>query len=143
MPSFFFALFRYLPGLKFPLMKKIMLHPLLAKDHLHPLHLHLVWLHKCLQYFCFIMIIAGTLNTLNAENDAASNTGNNWSASNTCIQFCCMYACINCCCYNTALKTLCIRATILHPILVNCMSASNIIEKFAIHFSSCTKCILF
>ena len=43
-------------------------------------YLHSYRLHICLQYFWFIMIIAGT-----------------------CIQFCCMYACILCCCCKIAL----------------------------------------
>ena len=50
-------------------------------------------------FFCFITMIVGTWHTLDAEIDAASNTGNILSASNTCIQLCCIYACFHCCWY--------------------------------------------
>ena len=59
-------------------------------------YFHSAWLHICLHlFFLFIPIIAG--NTLNAGNDAASNTCHHLSASNTCIQVGSMYACIHCC----------------------------------------------
>ena len=79
-------------------------------------NMQLIWKHICLRYLkkIFITIIAGTWKPLDAEIDAASNTGTNLSASNNagcnnrkcsnfsyfgckklcCIQYCQQFFCI-------------------------------------------------
>ena len=96
-------------------------------------YLQLVWLHVCLHFCCSITIIARTWNTLDAETDAASNTGTNLSAFNTCIQFFCMYACIHCCFY---MKIYCTGNTLY---TVN-NAASNTFKLYACIHDFCTVC---
>ena len=69
-------------------MQKLMLHPMLTQ----------IWLHQTIMHAT--TVIAGTWVSLDAENCAASTTGNNLSASKSWKWFCDLFACINLVCYD-------------------------------------------
>ena len=69
-------------------MQKLMLHPMLTQ----------IWLHQTIMHAT--TVIAGTWVSLDAENCAASTTGNNLSASKSWKWFCDLFACIDLVCYN-------------------------------------------